>query len=62
MFHPNQDVTGLSFTGRELDDMYPDEKKRAVLKASLFSRTEPSHKSELVDLLKSEGYVVAMTG
>jgi Ca2+ transporting ATPase len=39
-----------------------EQKKIAIRKADLFSRTEPAHKSELVDLLKNEGWVVAMTG
>ncbi|KAJ3206868.1 hypothetical protein HDU67_007886 [Dinochytrium kinnereticum] len=57
-----RDLTGKSFTGREFDDMKPEEKRAAVQRASLFSRTEPTHKSELVDLLKASGAVVAMTG
>jgi len=34
----------------------------AVQRASLFTRTEPGHKSQLVDLLQGLGLVVAMTG
>ncbi|KAJ3062457.1 hypothetical protein HK102_008759, partial [Quaeritorhiza haematococci] len=56
----DDDLKGLSYTGREFDDMTLEEKKSAVRRANLFSRTEPSHKQELVDLLKSEGWVVAM--
>ncbi|KAJ3106730.1 hypothetical protein HDU97_005656 [Phlyctochytrium planicorne] len=62
VFGKDEDVTGKSYTGREFDDMSMEEKKRAVQRASLFSRTEPTHKSELVDLLKAAGAIVAMTG
>lgn len=51
---------GRSFTGREFDAMTLEEKKHAVAHASLFSRTEPTHKSQLVDLLKMSGHIVAM--
>ena len=62
VFGPHEDVTGKSYTGREFDGMSDDEKLRAAKRASLFSRTEPGHKSKLVDLLQSAGEVVAMTG
>ncbi|KAJ3124139.1 hypothetical protein HK098_001365 [Nowakowskiella sp. JEL0407] len=62
IFSPKEDLKGKSFTGREFDDMSLAEKKKAVAKAGLFSRTEPTHKQELVDLLRAEGFVVAMTG
>jgi Ca2+ transporting ATPase len=62
VFGLNEDLTGKSYTGRELDALSHDEKLQAVQRASLFSRTEPTHKSQLVDLLQSLGLVVAMTG
>lgn len=62
VFGANEDLTGKSFTGREFDSLSESEKIRAVENASLFSRTEPSHKSKLVDLLQSMNQVVAMTG
>lgn len=62
VFGQNEDLTGKSYTGRELDALSHDEKLQAVQRASLFSRTEPTHKSQLVDLLQSLGLVVAMTG
>ena len=60
VFGASQNLTGLSYTGREFDDMTERQKVEAVLRANLFSRTEPAHKQELVDLLKGQGYIVAM--
>ncbi|KAK4552992.1 hypothetical protein LTR86_009916 [Recurvomyces mirabilis] len=62
VFGPNEDLTGKSYTGRQFDDLSDSEKLKAAKRASLFSRTEPTHKSKLVDLLQSSGEVVAMTG
>jgi Ca2+ transporting ATPase len=62
IFGKAEDLTGKSYTGREFDALTPREKLEAVQHASLFTRTEPSHKSQLVDLLQSVGLVVAMTG
>lgn len=62
VFGKDEDLTGKSYTGRELDALTHDEKVAAVQRASLFSRTEPTHKSQLVDLLQGLGLVVAMTG
>ncbi|KAL8806552.1 MAG: hypothetical protein Q9223_004689 [Gallowayella weberi] len=62
VFGPNEDVSGKSYTGREFDSLSENEKKHVATRMSLFSRTEPTHKSQLVDLLQSSGEVVAMTG
>ncbi|ORX97427.1 Ca-transporting ATPase [Basidiobolus meristosporus CBS 931.73] len=62
VFGDNEDLTGKSYTGREFDELSPAEKKLAVERANLFSRTEPTHKQALVDLLQSGGHIVAMTG
>jgi len=62
IFDSNEDISKKSFTGREFDEMNEKQKKNAVLTANLFSRVEPLHKQELVDLLKGEGFIVAMTG
>ncbi|MCJ1233328.1 hypothetical protein MMC14_001283 [Varicellaria rhodocarpa] len=62
VFGENENLEGKSYTGREFDALSDGEKMRAAKSASLFSRTEPTHKSKLVDLLQSAGEVVAMTG
>lgn len=60
IFTTGEDLSGKSFTGREFDDMSQIEKVKVIRKANLFSRTDPSHKMQLVELLKQEGFVVAM--
>ncbi|KAG0252402.1 hypothetical protein BG011_006998 [Mortierella polycephala] len=62
VFSQHEDLTGKSYTGREFDDLTQEERRTAVSRARLFSRTEPAHKSSLVDMLQSMGEVVAMTG
>jgi len=62
VFSEHEDLTGKSYTGREFDALSQSEQLDAAKTASLFSRTEPSHKTKLVDLLQSTGEVVAMTG
>ena len=62
IFKADEDTTGKSFTGRDFGHFTPEEKRAAARSGLLFSRVEPRHKSELVDLLQSDGHVVAMTG
>ncbi|KEG08792.1 calcium-translocating P-type ATPase [Trypanosoma grayi] len=53
---------GLSYTGQEFDAMSLAEKRQAVMRAVLFSRTDPSHKMQLVKLLQEQRLICAMTG
>ncbi|CAG2200638.1 ATP2A [Mytilus edulis] len=62
IFGENEATEGLSFTGREFDDLSIEEQRRAVMKARLFARVEPSHKSKIIEFLQGEGEVSAMTG
>ena len=62
VFGMYEDLKGKSYTGRGFDALSDSQKLKAAKTASLFSRTEPTHKSKLVDLLQSAGEVVAMTG
>ncbi|CAD6949192.1 unnamed protein product [Tilletia controversa] len=62
IFGADEELKGKSFTGREFDALSAEGKVDAALRASLFSRVEPSHKTALVDLLQGQGLVVAMTG
>ncbi|KAI9848687.1 MAG: hypothetical protein M1837_006774 [Sclerophora amabilis] len=62
VFSSSENLKGKSYTGREFDSLSEDEQLAVAKRASLFSRTEPGHKSKLVDLLQSAGEVVAMTG
>ena len=62
VFGEYENLKGKSYTGREFDALSDKEKLHAAKTALLFSRTEPTHKSQLVDLLQSTGEVVAMTG
>ncbi|CCX14241.1 Similar to Calcium-transporting ATPase sarcoplasmic/endoplasmic reticulum type; acc. no. Q7PPA5 [Pyronema omphalodes CBS 100304] len=62
VFGLDEDLTGKSYTGSEFNALSDDQKREAVKRASLFSRTEPQHKLDLVKLLQDSGEVVAMTG
>lgn len=60
----NGDLENCSFTTNEFFK-FSELKQRNLLKQDknfIFSRSEPNHKKSLVQILKSEGFVVAMTG
>lgn len=62
VFGENEDTTGMSYSGREFDDLSVSEQRRAVQKSRLFSRVEPAHKSKIVEFLQADGEISAMTG
>ncbi|OWA51634.1 Calcium-transporting ATPase sarcoplasmic/endoplasmic reticulum type [Hypsibius exemplaris] len=62
VFTEEESTEGMSYTGREFDDLSVHDQHQAVLRARLFSRVEPSHKSKIVEFLQAAGEVTAMTG
>uniref|UniRef100_A0A4D5R9Q6 Calcium-transporting ATPase n=1 Tax=Scolopendra viridis TaxID=118503 RepID=A0A4D5R9Q6_SCOVI len=62
VFSETEDTTGLSYSGREFDDLPASEQRAACARARLFSRVEPAHKSKIVEYLQSMGEISAMTG
>jgi len=62
VFSEDMDTTGLSYSGREFDDLSEVEQRIACRRARLFSRVEPAHKSAIVEYLQGDGDVAAMTG
>lgn len=48
--------------GRELDSMSDDELQSRVGRIAVYARVEPEHKFRIVEALKRDGEVVAMTG
>lgn len=62
VFEEDENLEGKSYTGREFEALEYAEQMKAVQRASLFARVEPQHKTRLVDLLRSQREVVAMSG
>ncbi len=51
-----------AITGSELDGLSDEDLIRVVNDCSVFARVQPEHKTKIVRALKSQNYVVAMTG
>ena len=62
MFSESESTEGSSFTGREFDELGPEDQRAAVMRARLFARVEPAHKSKIVEYLQAEGEISAMVG
>jgi magnesium-transporting ATPase (P-type) len=48
--------------GRDLDDLSDEELDEVVREVNVFARVSPEHKLRLVERLKAQGHVVAVTG
>jgi len=55
-------VTDGALEGRELNDMSDEQLREAVKHISVFARVSPEHKVRLVDAVRANGNIAAMTG
>ena len=53
---------GLVITGPEVERMSDDELDAVIEQAAVFARVAPEHKHRIVESLRRQGHVVAMTG
>lgn len=53
---------GNVLEGGEIEKMSDEELSRAARSASIYARASPAHKLRIVDALKRNGHIVAMTG
>ena len=56
------DQDSIVLDGAKLDKLSDEELKDIIDKVSVFARVRPDHKRRIVEVLKSKGHVVAMTG
>jgi Ca2+-transporting ATPase len=55
-------ATGRVLTGPEIEAMTPEALREAATRTNIFARVAPEHKLRLVEALKHDGEIVAMTG
>ena len=55
-------IMGDALTGDELDKLNEEQFKKAVTSTSIYARVNPSFKMRIVEVLKGQGHIVAMTG
>ena len=53
---------GKAVTGQEIDGMEKPALARAALEQGVFARVTPAHKLKILESLKEQGHIVAMTG
>uniref|UniRef100_A0A670JVK0 Calcium-transporting ATPase n=1 Tax=Podarcis muralis TaxID=64176 RepID=A0A670JVK0_PODMU len=62
IFSESEEVADKAYTGREFDDLSPEDQSNACRSARCFARVEPAHKSKIVEYLQSFNEITAMTG
>jgi Ca2+-transporting ATPase len=58
-------ITGMgevTLTGEDVHHMSDDELDRVILQTAVFARVSPTHKHRIVESLRRQGQIVAMTG
>eukprot|EP00061_Rhincodon_typus_P005466 g25012.t1 len=60
IFGENEDVTEKAYTGREFDDLTPEQQREACRSTRCFARVEPAHKSKIIEYLQSFDEITAM--
>ncbi|MBI4450613.1 cation-translocating P-type ATPase, partial [Candidatus Woesearchaeota archaeon] len=55
-------ITGMAITGEELDRLDEATFHHLVQDVGVYGRVSPSHKLKIIDALKHNGHIVAMTG
>ncbi|MCH8067470.1 MAG: cation-translocating P-type ATPase [Nanoarchaeota archaeon] len=55
-------IEGKSITGAELEKMKDEDLEKHIEEIVIYARVNPEHKIKIVDALKKQGHVVAMTG
>jgi len=60
IFSETESTDGMSFTGREFDELGSEDQRAAVMRSRLFARVEPAHKSKIIEYLQGEGEISAM--
>merc|ERR1711899_714478 len=62
IFEEEESTEGMAYSGREFDELSPNEQRNAVANSRMFARVEPFHKSKIVEYLQSMNEISAMTG
>ncbi len=55
-------IEGEAITGEELDKLSSAELRQRIEKIGVFARVDPKHKLKIIEALKANNHVVAMTG
>ncbi len=56
------DTSNPVITGREIDSLSADELRERAHSTTVFARTAPEHKLRLIEALRADGQIIAMTG